>query len=76
MSQCNCAGNCNEVSMNQKEPEKFFSVRDMADKLGMSQKGIRDLIHRHNLPASKIGKAYRIKESDFIRFFEENRISQ
>lgn len=62
--------------MTENNQENYYSVSQMADKLGMSQKGIRDLIHRHNLPASKIGKAYRIKESDFIRFFEENRISQ
>lgn len=62
--------------MTESNQESYFSVNQMADKLGMSQKGIRDLIHRHNLPASKIGKAYRIKESDFIKFFEENRAAQ
>lgn len=62
--------------MTETNQENYYSVSQMADKLGMSQKGIRDLIHRHNLPASRIGKGFRIKESDFIRFFEENRISQ
>lgn len=62
--------------MTESNQESYFSVNQMAKRLGMSQKGIRDLIHRHNLPASKIGKAYRIKESDFIKFFEENRAAQ
>lgn len=76
MNQCNCAGDCKDSSMNQQESEKFYSVSEMAERLGMSQKGIRDLIHKHNLPASRLGKAYRIKESDFLKFFEEKRTAQ
>lgn len=52
--------------------ERFLSIKELAERLGMTQKGIRDLIHRHKLPASKIGKSYRIRESDFISFWREN----
>lgn len=51
---------------------KYLSVRDLADILGMSQKGVRDLIFKHGLPASKIGKAYRVLDSDFESFFNAN----
>jgi len=60
--------------MQQIETEKFYSVGELAAELGMSTKGIRDLIHRHNLPASRIGKAFRIKKSDFVTFWRENQV--
>lgn len=56
--------------------EKFYySVSELAKELSMSDKGIRDLIHHHNLPASKIGKAYRIKRDDFIHSGERIRFN-
>lgn len=57
-----------------KKEKSFFSVLELAEELGMSEKGIRDLIHRHHLPASKIGKAYRIRRDDFDTFWEKNQV--
>jgi len=60
------------IKMNQEKI--YYSVSELAKELSMSDKGIRDLIHHHKLPASKIGKAYRIKRDDFDTFWRKNQV--
>ena len=52
----------------------YYSVSELAKELSMSDKGIRDLIHNHNLPAARIGKAFRIKRDDFDTFWRKNQV--
>ena len=49
----------------------FLSTEDVAKILSVKDEVVRDLIRRRELPAVKIGKAYRIIETDLQVFLNE-----
>ncbi|MCA1915781.1 MAG: helix-turn-helix domain-containing protein [Methanospirillum hungatei] len=49
----------------------FLSTEDVAKILSVKEEVVRDLIRRRELPAVKIGKAYRIIEIDLQVFLNE-----
>ncbi len=49
----------------------FLSTEDVAKILSVKDEVVRDLIRRQELPAVKIGKAYRIIETDLQVFLNE-----
>ncbi|MCA1917330.1 helix-turn-helix domain-containing protein [Methanospirillum hungatei] len=50
---------------------KFFRTDTVADILDIEPEVIRDLIRKNELSAIKIGKSYRIAESDLQEFLNE-----
>ena len=50
---------------------KFYTTDQVADILNVEKEVIRDLIRRRELFAIKIGKAYRVTESDIQDFLHE-----
>ena len=53
--------------------KEFFSVKEIAEKLGVSVDTVQGLIRRKELVAYKVGNTYRIKKEDFDTFMEERR---
>jgi excisionase family DNA binding protein len=53
--------------------KEYFSVKEIADKLGVSVDTVQGLIRRKELVAYKVGNTYRIKKEDFDKFMEERR---
>ncbi|NLV26430.1 MAG: helix-turn-helix domain-containing protein [Methanomicrobiales archaeon] len=49
----------------------FLSTEEVAKVLSVKEEVVRDLIRRRELPALKIGKAYRIIETDLQVFLNE-----
>jgi excisionase family DNA binding protein len=52
--------------------EKFYTTEEIADLLNVSTRVIRDIIKSNELIAIKIGREYRIRESDLEKFFKEH----
>ena len=52
--------------------EKYLNCREVADRYDVKVITVWDWIRKKKLPAIKIGKEYRIKDSD-LQQFEENR---
>ena len=48
--------------------EKLYSVQDLCERYGVKDFTVWDWIKTGRLSAMKIGKSYRIKESDLQRF--------
>jgi excisionase family DNA binding protein len=53
--------------------KEYLSVKEIADKLGVSADTVQGLIRRKELVAYKVGNTYRIKKEDFDKFMEERR---
>jgi len=49
--------------------KKYLTVRQVADKLDISEESVRDLINDKELKAVKVGK-WRIKPEDLGRFID------
>ena len=54
------------------DPEKYYTVKEVARLLAVSPRTIYYLISMGELIAYKIGKAWRIKGSDIIAFLKEH----
>lgn len=54
---------------------RFLSIEQVAKRLQMSKMTIYRYIKAGKIEAYKIGKEYRIKESDLGKFLEESKIS-
>ena len=52
--------------------EKFYTVEQIAEILGMHHKTIRKFIREGNLKANKLGKQWRISGHDLSSFMENN----
>ena len=55
--------------------ERFYTTEEIADLLNVSTRVIRDIIKSNELIAVKIGREYRIRESDLEKFFKEHSTS-
>ena len=53
--------------------EKFYTVDEISNILGMHQKTIQRYIREGKLRAAKVGKAWRISGHDLSRFMESNK---
>ena len=55
-------------------PEKeYYSVEEIAQKLGVSVEAVRGWIRSLQLPAYRVGKEYRIKVEDYEEFLKHRR---
>ncbi len=52
--------------------KQYLSVRDIADKFGVTEEWIRDLIQAGKIKATKIGR-WRVKPEDLQKFIESRR---
>lgn len=52
------------------DPDRYLSVTEVAQQLGFSDQTIRDWISAKKLPAIKIQRNFRIKQSDVDRIVE------
>lgn len=55
--------------------EKFYTIDQIAEKLGMHHKTIRKFITEGKLRANKVGKQWRISGHDLSIFMENNNVS-
>ena len=53
---------------------KLLNPHQVANILSINYRKVLDLINMKKLPAIKIERQYRIKESDLYSFIEDNRI--
>jgi len=51
--------------------DNLLTVREVSTYLKLTERTVRDMIDREDLPAIKIGKAYRIRVSELERFILE-----
>jgi excisionase family DNA binding protein len=56
--------------------EVFLTTDQVASKLQLSVQKIRKLIREDNLPGIWMGKAYRIPESELIRWMNAHKIGR
>jgi len=54
--------------------EELFTVEEVAERLKLSQKTIRRLIERGDLPAIRFDRVIRIKQADLEAFLEKRRL--
>jgi excisionase family DNA binding protein len=54
---------------------EWRTVKSIANELGIHTMTVYRLINSNRLPASKVGRSYRIKESDFQAYLKGARIS-
>lgn len=52
---------------------KMYTCADIAERYGVQKITVWDWIRKKKLAAMKIGKEYRIKEEDIVKFEEERR---
>ncbi|MBE3136075.1 MAG: helix-turn-helix domain-containing protein [Thermoplasmata archaeon] len=55
-------------------PEKFLTTEEVAQKLSLKVRSVRRLIRTSELPGIYIGKAYRIPESELLRWMDAHKI--
>lgn len=55
--------------------DQFYTINKIAEILGMHHKTIRKFITEGKLPASKVGKQWRISEHDLSIFMEKNNVN-
>jgi excisionase family DNA binding protein len=51
--------------------ETYLTVAEVAEKLKLNQQTVRNWIDQGSLPALRVGRRVRIKQSDFERIIEE-----
>jgi excisionase family DNA binding protein len=56
--------------------DSYYTVKEVADKLGVNHKLIRKLIQGGKLEANKVGGAIRISEGAVLNYLERNRIQK
>jgi excisionase family DNA binding protein len=52
---------------------EWLTVEDIAKDLSVSIETVRNWIRRKKLAAYRVGRDYRIKRTDYMRFLEERR---
>jgi excisionase family DNA binding protein len=54
--------------------EKLYNCEFIADRYDVEVRTVWDWIRNQKLPALKIGKQYRVKEADLLKFEEERKV--
>lgn len=60
--------------MNEKN-EKMLSIKEVAERLNIGMRAVRNLIYNNELPALKIGGIYRVQESDLDIFITNSKVN-
>lgn len=55
---------------------RFLTVQEVADLLRVSQMTVYRLIKSGEVPAVRIGRSFRVRETDVDRYLEEQRFTQ
>lgn len=63
--------NQNSLLNNNINKNNLLTVKDIAEELNITTQTVNGWIRNGRIPATKIGKSYRIKDSDFERFKSE-----
>jgi excisionase family DNA binding protein len=53
------------------EDEKFYTIKEVAELLKVSDGGVRKWLKTGKLKGIKLGRIWRIRESDFDKFLKE-----
>ncbi|MDO4608884.1 MAG: helix-turn-helix domain-containing protein [Clostridia bacterium] len=53
--------------------EKIYSCEQVAERYGVAVSTVWEWIRNKKLPAVKVGKLYRVKESDLVSFEQNNK---
>lgn len=53
------------------ERERLWAIEDVAAHLGVSVPTVRNYIHKRNLPAKRIGKAFRFQPDEIDAWVQE-----
>lgn len=57
-------------------PEKdLLTAEEVAQYLGYTSRTIRNWIRDNELPAMKVGREYRIRRADLLKFLEERKLT-
>jgi len=51
--------------------EKYYSTEDVAEILGFKEKTVREWLRTGKLKGKKVGRVWRIKESDLEEFLDD-----
>jgi putative molybdopterin biosynthesis protein len=54
--------------------KRFFTVKEIADDLGVKEDTVRDWVRRRELAAYRVGRELRIKKEDYENFLAKRRI--
>lgn len=54
--------------------ERLYSLEEVAERLGVSERTVRRWVKAGDLPAYKPGREYRIKPVDLDEFLEERKV--
>ncbi len=54
--------------------KRFYTVREIADDLGVKEDTVRDWVRRRELAAYRVGRELRIKKEDYENFLAKRRI--
>ena len=56
--------------------DKYINVQDIVEALGIDRKTVIDLFNSGQLPAFKVGKRWKVKQSDFDAYIERQYAAQ
>lgn len=54
-----------------KEPERWFSVEEIASHLGVSKETIYRWVEKQKIPASKVGRQWKFKVSEVDKWIKD-----
>ncbi len=54
--------------------ERFYSLEEVAERLGISERTVRRWIKAGDLPAYQPGREYRIRSTDLEEFLEQRKV--
>lgn len=54
--------------------ERLYTIAEVAEILGLSQKQIRNYVSHGSLPHIRIGRSIRIKESTVVEFVDSRKV--
>ena len=67
------AAGCGEAGRHRRDQIKFFTIAEVAERLGVATRTVRRWIDRSELVAHDFGRAVRIAESDLKAFLAGHR---
>lgn len=53
--------------------ENLYNVAQVAEKLGIAKKTVRDLINDGSITAYKVGREWRISEQNILNYLNQNK---
>ena len=54
--------------------DNYYTVKEVAEKLHISEQTVRNHIKKGNIEAFAIGEGWRIPESEITKFIEKNKV--